>query len=67
MTALMNIDHRDDKPTHEEESVVTDRPSSQQPRDVPPAGSEPQGNITVIAAIGAIVVIVLIVLVVLIR
>ncbi len=40
-----------------DQPVVTESPSSRQPRNEPPAGSEPQGRITTIAAIVAIVVV----------
>lgn len=44
------------------EPVVTSSPSSHQPANVPPAGSEPQGRTTTIAAIVAIVVVVALVI-----
>lgn len=47
------------------EPIVTDEPSSHQPRSAPPAGSEPQGRITTIAALVAIVVIIVILVVIL--
>jgi hypothetical protein len=65
LAVLMSIEHPGNDHAAGEEPVVTESPSSRQPHDVPPPGSEPQGNITVIAAIVAIIVIPLIVLVVL--
>lgn len=47
------------------ELIVTDEPSSHQPHDVPPAGSEPQGRTTAIAAVVAVVVIVLLLVLIL--
>lgn len=61
----MNAEHPGDDHAAGEQPVVTDSPSSRQPHDAPPPGSEPQGNITLIAAIVAIIVIPVIVLVVL--
>jgi hypothetical protein len=62
----MSAEHPEKDQAAGQEPVVSEAPSSQQPRDVPPAGSEPQGNITVIAAVVAVIVIIAIVVVVLI-
>lgn len=48
--------------TSDTQPIVTNSPSSHQPDYAPPAGSEPQGRITIIAAAVALVVIVFLLL-----
>lgn len=62
------VTHERDLPVHagavtsDTQPIVTNSPSSHQPDYAPPAGSEPQGRITIIAAAVALVVIVFLLL-----
>ena len=54
-----------DEPGADRGRIVSETPSSRQPRATPPPGSEPQGRITQIAAIVVLVIIVALVAIVL--